>query len=306
MINRRKFITAGALGLGGLVVTGRAWDFMNESKVKAKVVIVGGGAAGITMSAYLSDKLRYDDITIIEPNTIHHYQPGYTMIAAGTFKPEEIIKPTEKIIPNDVKWLQDNVVELEPENNFVVTRNNGKIKYDFLVLVPGCDIDFSQIEGISKDTLGEGNVHTIYDYKGAVKCNQALEKMPAMKEGRLVFTDTYTKIKCGGAPKKITLITEDYLKRNDSRKGFQMDYFCNSTNLMTPKVFGDRLETIYNERNIDIHFKHRLVSVDTSAKKATFQILNEPTQERLHVDENTELVTVDFDFLHFTPPMGAP
>src|SRR5690554_7761840 len=113
MINRRKFITAGALGLGGLVVTGRALDFMNESKVKAKVVIVGGGAAGITMSAYLSDKLRYDDITIIEPNTVHHYQPGYTMIAAGTFKPEEIIKPTEKIIPNDVKWLQDNVVELE-------------------------------------------------------------------------------------------------------------------------------------------------------------------------------------------------
>src|SRR5690606_1630792 len=102
MISRRKFIATGALGLGGLVVTERAWDYFSESKVKAKIVIVGGGAAGITMAAYLTDKLRHDDITIVEPNEIHHYQPGYTMVAAGTFKPDEILKPTKSLIPRGV------------------------------------------------------------------------------------------------------------------------------------------------------------------------------------------------------------
>ncbi len=306
MISRRKFITAGALGLGGFVVTERAWDYFSESKVKAKIVIVGGGAAGITMASYLSDMLRNDDITIIEPNEIHHYQPGYTFIASGTFRPEEIVMPERKLIPGNVKWVKDKVQELEPETNAVVTSQNGKIAYDFLVLVPGCETDFNQIDGISKESLGKSNVHSIYDFIGSYEYHKALEKLPGMKEGRLVFTDTYTKLKCGGAPKKITLLTEDYLKKHDSRNGYQLDYYCNSTNLMTPQIFGDRLQTLYDERDISIHYKRRLVSVDASAKKATFQILTEPTQERLSVDSSTELDTVDFDLLHFTPPMGAP
>ncbi len=306
MINRRKFITAGALGLGGLVVSNQAWDFLSASKVKAKIVIAGGGAAGITMAAYLTDMLRYDNITIIEPNEVHHYQPGYTMVAAGTFKPEELLKPTQSILPRGVKWVKDRVMELEPENNYVVTGQNGRIGYDFLVLVPGCITDFTQIEGISKESLGEGNVHSIYDFEGSAKCYEALQKLPAMKEGRLVFTDSYTKIKCGGAPKKITLLTEDYLKKHKSREGFQFDYYCNSTNLMTPKIFGDRLQVLYDERDVAVHYKRRLVSVDTSAKKATFQVLAEPTQERLPAGSKEELITVDYDFLHFTPPMGTP
>ena len=306
MISRRKFIATGALGLGGLVVAERAWDYFSESNVKARIVIVGGGAAGITMAAYLSDKLRHDDITIIEPSEIHHYQPGYTMVAAGTFKPDEILKPTKSLIPRGVKWLKDKVVELEPDNNFVVTAQHGKVTYDFLVLVPGCESDFNEVEGISRETLGEGNVHTIYDFNGAVKCFEALQKLPAKKQGRLVFADTYTQLKCGGAPKKITLITEDYLKKHKSREGFQFDYFCNSTNLMTPAVFGDRLQEIYDERNVATHYRHRLVSVDTSAKKATFMVLEKPTQERLFMDAETDRITVDFDFLYFTPPMKTP
>jgi sulfide:quinone oxidoreductase len=306
MISRRRFLAAGAIGLGGLVVAERAWDYFSESKVKAKTVIVGGGAAGITMAAYLTDKLRYDDITLIEPNEIHHYQPGYTMVAAGTFKPDGLLKPTQSLIPRGVRWVKDSVMELDPDNNAVITSRNGKINYDFLVLVPGCVTDFNQIEGIAKENLGKGNVHTIYDYQGAILCYNALQELPARKEGRLVFTDTYTQLKCGGAPKKITLLTEDYLKKQKSRQGFQLDFYCNSTNLMTPKIFGDRLQVLHDERNIAVHYKHRLVSVDTSAKKAVFQVLEEPTQARLPVDASAELVTVDFDFLHFTPPMGAP
>ena len=175
MISRRKFITAGALGVGGLVVTRSTYKYFSESKVKAKVVIVGGGAAGITMASYLSDKLRYDDITIIEPNEIHHYQPGYTLIASGTFKPDQVLKPTAKLIPSDVKWLKDYVTELNPESNEVITSKNGKISYDFLVLVPGCVADFNQIEGVSRETLGTNGIHSIYDFEGAAKCRDALQ-----------------------------------------------------------------------------------------------------------------------------------
>jgi sulfide:quinone oxidoreductase len=305
-LSRRTLLKLGATGLLGAVVIERSYDYLSESKARGKIVIVGGGAAGITIAAYLSERLRHDDITLIEPAEIHRYQPGYTLIAAGLLDAPDVERPTASLIPRDVKWVQDRVMELNPDRNQLTTAKHGVIAYDFLVVVPGCEMDFSQIGGISQATLGEGNVHCIYDLRGAQKCRDAMRQLPALKEGRLVFTDTYTKMKCGGAPKKVTLLTEDLLRRQDRRERFTFTYFNNEKTLMKPKVFGDRLAAIYAERKIAVHYVHRLASVDTRAKQAVFLRLPEPSSSPLRPDAKAEKVVVDFDFLHFVPPMGAP
>jgi sulfide:quinone oxidoreductase len=304
--SRRRFLKISALGVGGIIVTERSFDYFSESKANGKIVIVGGGAAGITMAAYLTDKLRNPDITIIEPNEIHHYQPGYTMIAGGVFTADEVTKPNIDLIPRGVTWVKDKVVELNPESNCLDTQKSGKICYDYLVLVPGCQMNFSLVEGIDEKRLGEGNVHSIYTYDGAQKCFEALKKMPDLKDGNLVFTDTYTKFKCGGAPKKICLMAENYLRDHDARNDKSFNYYSNSTNLMTPKIFGDRLAEIFAERNVQSHFNHRLVAVDTASQKATFELLPKPSLDATPIDANYEKVEVDFDFLHIVPPMFAP
>ena len=284
----------------------RSYDYFSESTAKAKIVIVGGGAAGITMAAYLSDMLRYVDVTLIEPNEIHHYQPGYTLIAADLFSPDEVAKKTAKLIPDHVKWLKDSVTELNPDHNSLATSSNGKIAYDFLVLVPGCQMDFNLVAGLSRESLGEGNVHCIYDFKGAALCRDAIKQLGVSRAGRLLFTNTYTKIKCGGAPKKICLITEDYLRKRGLRRNFEISYFANQNELMKPKVYGDRLIKIFGERDISVKYKHRMTSVDTSARKAVFELLPEPSANPIALDANYEKRVVDYDFLHFVPPMSAP
>jgi sulfide:quinone oxidoreductase len=247
-LSRRTLLKLGATGLLGAVVIERSYDYLSESKARGKIVIVGGGAAGITIAAYLSERLRHDDITLIEPAEIHRYQPGYTLIAAGLLDAPDVERPTASLIPRDVKWVQDRVMELNPDRNQLTTAKHGVIAYDFLVVVPGCEMDFSQIGGISQATLGEGNVHCIYDLRGAQ----------------------------------------------------------NEKTLMKPKVFGDRLAAIYAERKIAVHYVHRLASVDTRAKQAVFLRLPEPSSSPLRPDAKAEKVVVDFDFLHFVPPMSAP
>ena len=304
--SRRKFLKMSLVGMGGIIVTERSYVFFKESKATGKIVIVGGGAAGITMAAYLTDKFRNPDITIIEPNEIHHYQPGYTMIAGGVFTADEVLKPNKDLIPRGVTWVKDRVVELNPDNNSLETQLSGKISYDYLVLVPGCQMNFSLIEGIDENRLGEENVHSIYTHEGSQKCYEALKKMPDLINGNLIFTDTYTKFKCGGAPKKICLMSENYLRDHKAREDKSFHYYGNSTNLMTPKIFGDRLAEIYDERNIQMHFNHRLVAVNTEQQSATFELLPEPTLEPTPADANYEKVEVNFDFLHIVPPMSAP
>ncbi|MCY1718872.1 FAD/NAD(P)-binding oxidoreductase [Prolixibacteraceae bacterium Z1-6] len=303
---RRKFIKTSALGLGGLIVARQGYKYINQSTAKAKIVIVGGGAAGITMAAYLSNMLRDKDITIIEPNEIHLYQPGFTLIAAGIFNAKDVAEPTSKLIPRGVTWLKDSVQDLNPESNKVVTKSSGTISFDYLVLVPGGQMNFDLVEGISRKNLGEGNAHCIYDYDGAQRCFEAIQKLENKKETKLVFTDTYTKLKCGGAPKKITFITDSYLRKKDARTGKTFDYYNNGATLMTPDLYGDRLATLYNEKAITPHLKHRLVAVDTYGKKATFEELPEPTLAPTPSSANYEKVVVDYYFLHFVPPMSTP
>ena len=305
-LSRRRFVKWGLTGLAGAVVLERAYDYLSESTAKAKIVIVGGGAAGITLSAYLADLLRYRDITIIDPSTDHHYQPGYTLIAGGVFQPEEVVRSTQSLIPTGVKWMQDSVTELNPENNVLVTAKGGKVSYDFLVVVPGCQMNFNLVQGITREDLGKDNVHCIYDYKGSIACRDALRRLPDLKQGRLVFTNSYTKIKCGGAPKKILLMAEHAVRKKNRRDSFDISYYANQNELMKPKIFGDRLNKIFAERNVAVKLKHRLVSVDGAAKKAVFDVLPQPSGSPVPTEATHERVTVDFDFLHFVPPMSAP
>jgi sulfide:quinone oxidoreductase len=58
--------------------------------------------------------------------------------------------------------------------------------------------------------------------------------------------------------------------------------------------FRRRLEQIYSERGIPVTYNHRVKSVDTDARKVTFE------------KQGGERVTVDYDFLHIVPPMSAP
>ncbi|MGZ0655052.1 NAD(P)/FAD-dependent oxidoreductase [Coraliomargarita sp. W4R72] len=305
-MKRRSFLTKSLLGLGAGALIYKSYDYLSASDAKGRIIIVGGGAAGITMAAYLSDMLKHPDITIIEPSKMHHYQPGYTMIAAGEFKADDIVKPNASLIPSNVKWLQDSVIELLPDANALVTAQNGKLEYDFLVMVPGGQMNFDLVEGISRETLGEGNAHCIYDFIGSQRCGDALQSMSQDGEGKMVFSNTYTKIKCGGAPKKICMIAEDLFRSNGVRDRFSFDFYSNSTNLMTPAVFGDYLAQLYEERDIETHFLHRLKKVNTSKKVATFELIPETTLAATPANANYTTIDVDFDFLHFVPPMSAP
>ena len=214
-VDRRHFFKLMAMaGLLTAVGTQKAKAF--SSNAKGKIVIIGGGAAGISMAARLKRWLNNPDITFIDPSDRQYYQPGFTLIASGVYKPDEVWKKQEDCIPSGIKWVKDSVVAVDPVQNSVTTQNNGKVNYDFLVLTPGLQINWEKVEGITKATLGQGNAHCIYDFEGAQKTWKAIQEF-AQKGGKGIYTDTYTKHKCGGAPKKICLLTEHHSRKQGTR-----------------------------------------------------------------------------------------
>nr|WP_287589501.1 FAD/NAD(P)-binding oxidoreductase [Parabacteroides sp.] len=298
-IDRRHFFKLMAMaGLLTAASTQKAKAF--SSKAKGKIVIIGGGAAGISMAARLKSWLDKPDITLIDPSDRQFYQPGFTLIASGVYQPDDVWRKQEDCIPNDIKWIKDSVAAVDPVWNQVTTKNNGKIAYDFLVLTPGIQINWEKVEGITQATLGQGNAHSIYDFEGAQKTWKAIQEF-SKTGGRGIYTDTYTKHKCGGAPKKICLLTEHYTRKQGTRETIDLNFYTASKELYDVPFFTPRLLEIYKERNIPINLNVRVKGVDTAAKQVHFEKIETVGDQKVY----TPFVE-DYDFLHFTPPMSAP
>ena len=47
-----------------------------------RILVIGGGTAGITVAARLLRK-GHADVAVIEPSSVHYYQPLWTLVGAG-------------------------------------------------------------------------------------------------------------------------------------------------------------------------------------------------------------------------------
>lgn len=300
VITRKQFLQISAAA-AAFVTLGTDKAYAAKSSARGRIVIIGGGAAGIGMAARLKRALSNPDITIIDPSEKHFYQPGFTLIGGGVYGKDEVWRTQADLMPSGVKWVKDVVTMVHPTQNKVVTAHNGTLDYDFMVLAPGVKYDWSRIEGITYQTIGEGNAHTIYDWRGAQQTWPAMREF-AQKGGRGIFCDTYTKHKCGGAPKKICLLTWDNARKEGTTDRIDMHYYTGSKQLYDVPHFTPRLEEIYRERNIPVDMQCKLKAIDTHAKKAYF----EQTLTAADGTTSTRSIAEEYDFMHFLVPQCAP
>ena len=83
------------------------------------IVIIGGGAAGIATASSILKRNAKVTIAVVDPATDHYYQPGWTMVGAGVFTPEQTRKAESDIMPKGVKWVRLPAVAIDPDRNTV-------------------------------------------------------------------------------------------------------------------------------------------------------------------------------------------
>ena len=231
---------------------------INYIKMNKSIIIVGGGTAGITIAAQLVKLKNNLAITLIEPSSYHYYQPLYTLVGAGADKVEKTRRLTKKFIPKGVNWLQTKVQKLQPAENIVILENGESLNYDFLVVCPGLQIDWEAIKGL-KETMGKNGVCSVYGYEESAQTWQTLNEF---KGGTAIFTAPNTPVKCGGAPQKITYLTDALLRKKRIRQESKVTFATGARKLFAVKGFAETLENLVQERNIKTLFNHELIRVD--------------------------------------------
>lgn len=259
---------------------------------KTKIVIVGGGSAGITVAAQLLKSGKALDVTIIEPSKKHYYQPLWTLVGGGVFSKEESERNESDYIPNGANWVQDYVESFDPPSNSVKTRNGESIGYDYLVVCPGLQLNWTEIKGLSKGVVGTNGICSNYSFETVDSTWKTLRNF---KGGTALFTHPLSMIKCGGAPVKICFLAEDYFRKQGIRKDCEVIFGVAMPRIFAVDRYARTLEAATEKRDIDVKLNHDMIEIRPESKEAVFQII-----------DSDEQVTIKYDMIHVTPKMGPP
>lgn len=258
------------------------------------VVIVGGGAAGISVASSLKARKNDLDIAIIDPADIHYYQPGWTMVGAGIFDARTTARTLGSLIPRGVHWIKSAVAAFEPKNNAVILDGCRVVQYQRLIVCPGLKLDWNGVDGLVQ-TLGKNGVTSNYRYDLAPYTWSLVQQM---KSGQAVFTQPPMPIKCAGAPQKAMYLSADHWQRAGVLRDIDVT-FCNAGGvLFGVKDYVPALMKYVDRYDASLAFFHNLVAIDGAGKKAWFDV-HEPDKPARRIEKS-------FDMIHVCPPQTAP
>ena len=117
-----------------------------------KLVIIGGGFAGLQLAKSLHNKdLK---ILLIDKQNHHQFQPLLYQIASARLEPASISFPFRKIFQkyNNIDFRMADVLKILPTSKKILT-SSGQITYDHLVIATGCKTNYFGNEQMSQHAL---------------------------------------------------------------------------------------------------------------------------------------------------------
>jgi sulfide:quinone oxidoreductase len=259
-----------------------------------KIIIVGGGNAGLSVAAQLLKKDKSLQISIIDPSAKHYYQPAWTLVGAGIFDINKTVRSQADYIPKGTTWLKDAVATFLPDENKIVCTSGKSYEYDALIVCPGIQLDWNKIKGF-EETLGKNEVSCNYSFDIAP---YTWELIKNFKGGTAIFTNPVSPVKCGGAPHKIMYLACDYWRKQGILDKCNVHYLSGAGAIFAVKEYADTLTEVVKNDNIKPHFGVNVNEIDGAIKTVYY--------EEKNTDGIAERKAMKFDMCHAVPPQSAP
>jgi sulfide:quinone oxidoreductase len=257
-----------------------------------RIVIVGGGSAGISVASRLLHAGERD-VAVVEPSEVHYYQPLWTLVGGGRAPVAESARPQLSVMPEKATWIKDRAVGVDPEARNVELASGESVGYDFLVVCPGLALDWDRLPG-SSETLGRDGVSSNYQVELAPK---TWEMIKDMRSGTAVFTMPSGPIKCAGAPQKIAYLAADWWRKKGVLSNIHVVLVLPTPAMFGVPEFSKVLEGVAARYGIDVRLQHEVVEINPTAREVVVANRTAGSDDKF---------TLGYDFAHLVPPQSAP
>lgn len=253
-VSRRELIVGSALiGITApLLVYSKT-----HSRLKAQVVIVGGGYGGVTVAKYLKKENPNLDVVLIEERPFFMSCPMSNHFLAGLMELTPLCFSYNVLeVKHGIRVLNDKVLGVELDKK-VVRTSSGYISYDYLVLSPGIDYDIEDYP-FYRDSL----VYNPPAFRPGSEHIYLKKLIEDFEGGDIVITVPSPPYRCPPAPYERAALLASMIKRNKIKAHI---YFidANERPLINSEGFLSAYYDLYKDvatyvtsahvRDIDVH-----------------------------------------------------
>ena len=230
-----------------------------------KLLILGAGTAGTMMLNKLLPVLDSKEwqITIVDKEETHYYQPGFLFLPFGIYSPEDVIKPKKDFFPKGADVVISGIERIEPKDNLVKLVNGKVLDYDYLIIATGTDINPSEIEGM----LGDGwrkNIFDFYTFEGAKALG---EHLTGFEKGKLVVNIAEMPIKCPVAPLEFAFLADWWFTKKGLRDKIELSYVTPLSSAFTKPKAAEKFGDFLSKKNIELIPDFNIARVDAESNK---------------------------------------
>ena len=224
---------------------------------KANVVIIGAGTGGTIIANKLKKIKKKINLTVIDPEFKHIYQPGYLFVLYGKEEPKNLVKDGKKLLPKWANKVQDRVVFVDTKEQVVKTQNSGDYPYDYLVIASGSRLVPDKVE------WWDDTIHHFYTPEAAVKLRDALQEFQG---GKIVIGVADLPYKCPPAPLESAFLIDDLYRQKKMRDKVDIIFTSPINRAFTIETVSNVVTPMLEKQGIDLRVFFNIDEVDTKEK----------------------------------------
>jgi len=230
-----------------------------------KLLILGAGTGGTIMANKLAPVLDKQEwqITIVDKDEYHHYQPGYLFIPFNIYSQEDVIKPRRDFFPAGIDVIMSPIEMIQADVNQVKLTNGQVLSYDILIIATGSSIHPEETEGMLNGAWHK-NIFDFFTLEGAAGLQNYLKYWEG---GKLVINIVEMPIKCPVAPLEFSFLADWWFTEQGIRDKVQIDYVTPLPGAFTKPRAAQLLGNFLDKKNINLVPEFSVARVDTTQNK---------------------------------------
>jgi len=230
-----------------------------------RIVILGAGTGG-TLAANRLRRLHSRDaveITVVDQNDDHIYQPGLLFVPFGLKRPEELVRSRHAQLHDGIAYLQSPIDRVDVAQDTVVLADGAVLRYDVLIVATGATLLPDETPGLT----GAGWNDTIFTFYMLEGATALAGKLAAFDEGRLVVNVIDMPIKCPVAPLEFCFLADWFFRKNGKRDRIDITYVTPLDGAFTRPIASQVLGSMLASKGVNVVTELNTGEVDSERKQ---------------------------------------